>query len=137
MRKIIRWNREKPSSLRLNLSRIFWPIPRVAGTNSRGTTMSPEQASGNASEEQERSGSASPSPEMVGSVKETSVVDLESARLFLSLLDPDGIFTFQTFPYGEIGGLGALARVFHGSLDQYAPVLTKMNAAGAGIFVMV
>lgn len=72
--------------------------------------------------------------------------DLKMAQRFLDCLGPGEKFTFQTFDdkknqLGHVahGGCVArsLSRVFHGTLGQHATTLEELNAAGAGIFVMV
>lgn len=63
--------------------------------------------------------------------------DLDEARRFLSMLDKDAAaFTFQTFSDASDAPNG-LTGVLHGSLDQYAEELTKLNRQGAGVFVTV
>jgi hypothetical protein len=62
--------------------------------------------------------------------------DIAMSKQFLTLLDPAGIFTFQTF--GEAPGeKGKLIRVLHGTLQQHAVALTDLNLKGASINVMV
>ncbi len=56
---------------------------------------------------------------------------------FLQMLDPEGIFTFQTFDDNKVRKNMSLARVFHGSLDEHVDALTRMQQQGAGAFVMV
>ena len=64
------------------------------------------------------------------------IIDLDMTAEFLAALDPAGIFTFQAI--GEApGGGGNLNRVLHGTIEQHVRELTDLNAAGAGIFVMV
>lgn len=68
--------------------------------------------------------------------------DLEMAQRFLTLLDPSGSFTFQTFADRKSGAganprTGHLAQIFHGDLLQHAPRLAALQAEGAGVFVMV
>ena len=66
------------------------------------------------------------------------MIDLDEARRFLSLLDPDAqTFTFQTVGEGKRKGDGSLSRILHGSLDSLAKELRSLNEAGAGIFVTV
>jgi hypothetical protein len=78
--------------------------------------------------------------------------DLKEAEQFLNTLDPgadsrslfsdykDG-FTFQTFDDVEVGGKkrkdGSLARVFHGTLEEYSAELIRLNSRKAGIFITV
>ncbi len=63
--------------------------------------------------------------------------NLAAAASFLQLLDPSGIFTFQTFDDDKTRKDNRLARVFHGTLDQHAAALTRLQLQGAGVFVMV
>lgn len=63
--------------------------------------------------------------------------DLQMAQKFLAALDPEGVFTFQTFDDDPIRKLRTFAKVFHGSLDEHKDNLAQLNADGAGIFVMV
>ena len=61
--------------------------------------------------------------------------DLTQAQQYLYRLDRKGVFTLQTFC--DKGNNSAQSRVFHGTLDQHADELIRLNLAGAGIFVMV
>lgn len=61
--------------------------------------------------------------------------DLKMAARFLATLDPDGIFTFQTF--GDKTKDPKLNRVLHGSFEEHANELARLNAQGAGVFTMV
>jgi len=66
--------------------------------------------------------------------------DLDQARRFLELLDPRGVFTFQTFSdrkEDKKGSFDPNARVFHGTLDEHGPRLVELNQQGVGVFVMV
>jgi hypothetical protein len=63
--------------------------------------------------------------------------DVAAAKQFLCALDPSGVFTFQTFDDNKDRKNKALARVYHGTLDQHAATLSALNQQGAGIFVMV
>ncbi|MDR3605811.1 MAG: phage/plasmid primase, P4 family [Oligoflexia bacterium] len=66
--------------------------------------------------------------------------DLKQARRHLRSLDsrPDAKFTFQTFPDSKAKGAhGGLTAVLHGTLDEHADTLTRLNRLGAGIFVTV
>jgi len=64
-------------------------------------------------------------------------VDLKIARAFLHALEPNGIFTFQTFPDRGPGNRH-LIRVLHGPADfETLDRLSELNEAGAGIFVTV
>lgn len=60
-----------------------------------------------------------------------------AAQAFINMLAPDGIVTFQTFDDDKARKNPGLARVFHGSLDQYLEGLTKLQQQGAGVFIMV
>jgi len=64
--------------------------------------------------------------------------DIEQARRFLSTLD-EGTerFTFQTFDDLKSRGDKSLARVLHGTIEQHFAELARLNARGAGVFVMV
>lgn len=76
-------------------------------------------------------------------------VDLNEAHRFLNTLDPEGIFTFQTFADrdelnqqsvsrdGKGRTFDPLAKVFHGTLEEHAGALISLNEQGAGVFVMV
>lgn len=61
--------------------------------------------------------------------------DLLQAQQFSHTLDPTGVVTIQTF--GDKAKDLELNRVFHGTLDEHADALFRLNRAGAGIFVMV
>ena len=63
--------------------------------------------------------------------------DLDQARAFLELLDPEaGAFTFQTFDDTPAKSR-SLAKVWHGSLEDLAEPLTTLQQAGAGVFVTI
>jgi hypothetical protein len=63
--------------------------------------------------------------------------DLDQARQFLELLDPDAeSFTFQTFDDSPLKR-GHLAKVLHGQLDDHERHLTALQASGAGVFITV
>lgn len=62
--------------------------------------------------------------------------DLEQAQRFINLTAPGEDITFQTFDDTN-AKRSSLANVFHGFLDEYAEILTKLNQQGAGIFFMV
>lgn len=67
----------------------------------------------------------------------SSDIDLNEAARFLALLDPEATsFTFQTFDDSEGKGK-SLARTLHGSLAQHASTLSRLNRAGAGVFVTI
>lgn len=67
-----------------------------------------------------------------------SNVNVDAARAFLDALDPEGIFTFQTFnDKKDSPRRSSLNRVLHGSFDEHADALRELNDGGAGIFVMV
>jgi hypothetical protein len=59
------------------------------------------------------------------------------AKTFLGMLNPDGVFTFQTFDDDKDRKNMSLARVLHGTLDQHIDELTRLQQQGAGAFVMV
>ena len=64
-------------------------------------------------------------------------VDLDAAAAFLALLDEGAErFSFQTFDDSP-AKRHDLARIFHGTFAEHAPALTRLNQAGAGIFVTV
>lgn len=63
-------------------------------------------------------------------------VDLQQTQRFLDAIAPNGIYAFQTFDDSDQGRKG-LARILHGTLEQHAPELTRLNKAGAGVFIMV
>lgn len=60
--------------------------------------------------------------------------NLEDARAFLAALDPDGVYTFQTFHDLEKRGGGV---VLHGTLAEHQSTLMRLNQQGQGVFVMV
>ena len=63
--------------------------------------------------------------------------NIDMASSFLKKLDaPPTEFTFQTFDDSHRKSM-AKAKVLHGTLDQHADELTRLNKCGAGIFVMV
>jgi len=66
----------------------------------------------------------------------TQNVDLQHAQLFLDALAPNETHAFQTFDDGAIKN-PKLARIFHGTLGQHTRKLERINAQGAGVFVMV
>jgi len=63
-------------------------------------------------------------------------IDLTVADRFLAKLAPNEPLTFQTFDDSP-QKRPALSKIRHGSLDQHAAELIRLNQAGAGIFVMV
>lgn len=63
--------------------------------------------------------------------------DITQAEKFLNLLDYKGVLTFQTFDDDKVRKNFALARVYHGTLQQHYDILTSLQQQGAGIFVMV
>ena len=63
--------------------------------------------------------------------------NIAAAQRFLNLLDPAGIFTFQTFDDDKVRKDLRHARVFHGTLDQHAGALVRLQQQGAGVFIMV
>lgn len=71
-------------------------------------------------------------------------IALDDAAAYISALtgSPSAPVTFQTFSdrkpaRAPAGWKDPLARVLHGTLERHAPELVKLNAAGAGIFLMV
>lgn len=63
---------------------------------------------------------------------------MEVARKFLTLLDEDAEeFTFQTFDDDNVRKNPCLARIYHGSLDQFDDEFMKLQQDGAGIFVTI
>lgn len=64
--------------------------------------------------------------------------DIDQAKQFIAVItgNPDSVVTFQTFDDIKTD-VPSLARVFHGTLDQYASQLTALNNRGAGVFVMI
>ena len=67
----------------------------------------------------------------------TLTTDLVQANTFLNALDSDGIFSFQTFPEGDVQGSSPHPSILHGTLAEHAARLTQLNHAGHAIFVMV
>ena len=63
-------------------------------------------------------------------------IDLIMAQKFLDRLEPQGIFTFQTFDDGKDKNF-KMAKVLHGAFEEHTEKLTQMNNLGAGVFVMV
>ncbi len=59
------------------------------------------------------------------------------AQKFIEMLAPEGIVTFQTFDDDKVRKNFGLARVFHGTLNQYLDELTRLQQQGAGVFMMV
>jgi putative DNA primase/helicase len=65
-------------------------------------------------------------------------LDLEVARRFLEVLDPEAEqFTFQTFDDNEELKRRHLARIVHGSLEDAAGLLISLQQDGAGTFVTI
>jgi len=70
-------------------------------------------------------------------IEDALQIDLAEAQRFLKLLDPEANeFTFQIFDDSDLKRTH-LARIFHGTLEQYAPSLSRLNERGAGIFVTI
>jgi hypothetical protein len=64
--------------------------------------------------------------------------NLKAAQAFLDILEPNGLFTFQTFDDRKLGiKQASLSRVFHGTLDQHHDTLAYLQQKGAGAFVMI
>ena len=62
---------------------------------------------------------------------------MAAAEKFLTILDSTGVFTFQTFDDDKNRKDPSLARVLHGTLQDCAPELLRLQDRGAGAFVMV
>lgn len=63
--------------------------------------------------------------------------DLDATRAFLNIIAPgEEQFTFQTFADADDAS-GSLVRMLHGTLDQHAAQLQRLNDQGAGVFVTV
>jgi hypothetical protein len=62
---------------------------------------------------------------------------ISAAKKFLDILDASGVFTFQTFDDDKDRKDHHLARVFHGTLEQHTEDLFRLQACGAGVFVMI
>ncbi len=70
-------------------------------------------------------------------INDSLQIDLAEAQRFLKMLDPaTDECTFQTFDDSD-EKRPHLARVFHGTLEQYASSLSRLNERGAGIFVTI
>ena len=65
------------------------------------------------------------------------VPNLAEADKFLRMLDPQGVFTFQTLDDDKKRKDPRLARVMHGTLAQHADKLGNFQRQGGGVFVMV
>ena len=65
------------------------------------------------------------------------IPDFDKAQIFLDIMDPDGIFTFQTFPDNPDNRTSRAPCVLHGTFPQHKEALASLNAAGHGIFFMV
>lgn len=61
-------------------------------------------------------------------------INLKAADAFLRTIDPEGVFTFQTFHDSIKGGGG---RVLHGTLAQHQHALMRLNEDGHGVYVMI
>ena len=71
-------------------------------------------------------------------VQATMQADLADAVRFLKLLDPQmDQFTFQTFDDDKKSKRPGMAQIFHGTLDQHAAALIRLNKQGAGVFVTI
>ena len=60
-----------------------------------------------------------------------------AAKAFVKMLAPNGVVTLQTFDDNKERKNMGMARVFHGTLDQYIDDLTRLQQQGAGVFMMV
>lgn len=67
----------------------------------------------------------------------TLIPDLTMADAFLSTLDPNGSFTFQTIDDDKTRKSRSLSRIFHGTLEEHAATFCELQQQGAGVFVMV
>ena len=75
---------------------------------------------------------------IAAALPEACTPDLAEARRFLAYLDPQATtFTFQTFKDRKERDGPNVVRVLHGSLDEHAAELTRLNRLGAGVFVTV
>ncbi len=63
--------------------------------------------------------------------------DFDATTAFLKLIDPEGIFTFQTFDDDKVRKAAYLARVFHGPFEEHKGALAKLQRQGAGAFMMI
>jgi hypothetical protein len=61
--------------------------------------------------------------------------DVQAAQQFLGLLDPQGLFTFQTFNEDKACNNGGLTKILHGALGQHSATLAALNQKGAGVMV--
>lgn len=74
---------------------------------------------------------------MNNAIQDARQIDLAEAQRFLKLLDPEtDEFTFQTFDDSD-EKRQYLARIFHGTLEQHAHSLSRLNEQGAGVFVTI
>lgn len=65
-------------------------------------------------------------------------MDIQEAARFLDALDSsDASYTFQTFDDDKSRKDTSLITVLHGTLEEHAGELCRLNAAGAGVFVTV
>lgn len=64
-------------------------------------------------------------------------IDLAEAERFLDVLAEGEPVTFQTFDDDADRKQKSLARILHGTLEEHAAELTRLNQRGAGVFVMV
>ena len=65
-------------------------------------------------------------------------IDLKHSRAFLKRLDPTTKeFCFRTFDDNKARADKTLARKFNGTLEQHYSELKRLNAAGAGVFVVI
>jgi len=75
------------------------------------------------------------SPNIRASSAVPLVPNLEEARRFLAVLDPDATqWTFLTFHDRE---KGKLVRELHGTLEEHAEELARLQQRGAGVFVTI
>ncbi len=80
-----------------------------------------------------------------GTIPSVDHLTLEQTRRFLTILAPSQPVTFQTYsdrddlkvkhPNGKTTDPNA--RILHGTLEQHADLLTRLNTRGAGVFAMI
>lgn len=63
--------------------------------------------------------------------------DIFTAQRFLDLLGPNEEHTFQTFDDDSQRKDKRLVKVKHGTLEQHAEAMARLNAEGAGVFVTI
>jgi hypothetical protein len=68
---------------------------------------------------------------------DANIASRADAVRFLDTLAPDGVLTFSTFTDGNRSARDPLARIIQGDYWRNVGTLAKLNARGAGCFVMV